>query len=93
MCRALENDCKIAEEDYDLDMLDSPRPDRLRLHKHMDSRIVKCIKNRRRGNKNATKKSFRLQLFAFIHHFSFQLRETHLNTKHSMKTRDNKLQK
>ena len=34
---------KPAEEDYDIDMLNGARPDCLRLHKHLDSWIVKCL--------------------------------------------------
>jgi hypothetical protein len=72
---------KSAEEDHDLDMLDSTRPDRLRLHKHMDSWIVKCLKapskekhtkknfvDKKKNKLKAKQKELPLHIFLFVHH-------------------------
>lgn len=88
----------LAEEDYDLNMFDCTRPDCLRLHKHMDSRIVKCIKKLRQKRNNIKAKrchkifSFAKFAFPFIIYISIEStpKRTHLNHKKIIKPRDNK---
>jgi hypothetical protein len=91
---------KPAEEDHDLDMLDSTRPDRLRLHKHMDSWIVKRLKLPKKN----TKKSFVDQkqtqkncqnTFSFVHPhekheflLSYIIFSLHISATHQKKTPD-----